>query len=851
MNKLFTRIGVAFVGIAMAVGVGVAVGSNKKPVEVNATTTYSRLDSFSNIDESASYVLGIDGVGFHYSGTSSWGLMALPSAQTPLYYTLTKGENSTFKAHTTVDDTTYYLQVPGNGSFTMNTSSTAANTTIILGTTTECLNGEVQTSAVSNSDYQNRMLRQGSGGIRSYTSTTGKLVYFYKVVTTDPTLSLDKTYAKIKKDDATGATFTATTQNGDIANLTWTNNSTSILNVTDNGDGTAKITGKSEGTGTVTVSFLTATPITITVRVFELASGTSAANAYAVEDIIYQIDKSALASGTTYYVTGVVSSVVNAYNTDSHKQSVYIKDSYAGATETFELYNVECAFDPAIVVGDTLTAYGAGSKYVLYKSTYELNGGNLYTDSLKGLSSIAISGTLAKSEYNAGETFDPTGLTVTATFDNGSQYVVTNYVAWTPSPFAGGETSVRATYTYNGDSATADKNVTVSTKTVSSIAVATAPSTTNYYVGEKLNPSGLSLTVNYTVGDPETITEGFEIDNRDYVFTYADSVAGTKQYTVSYGGKSTTFNVTIKKTVITDSNKTDSLDAELIGTKSYTDWSEKSAAGGSSAVYAGNTTSVDGYEYIQFRSSNNSGIITTTSGGIFHSIEIEWNAGKSTATRTLEIYGSNTAYTASSNLYNNSLKGTLIGTLTLTYDDGNKVVTSAETKLETGADLYRYIGIRSNNGALYLDYINIKWASPAADADVTAVDGFVSGNMHLDHVTNDGSCKSQGWYSAAVTAFGGLTANQKAIILNSTSNYGTVSDALWTYRQVRDRLAAWAEANGETFNTSTGVFSVARFVTPLSNNIDGGQSVVIVIAVLSAITLMAIAGCVILKRKER
>ena len=48
--------------------------------------TYEQLTSIANIDESAQYVLGIDGTGFHYEGTSSWGKTALPSAQTPIYH---------------------------------------------------------------------------------------------------------------------------------------------------------------------------------------------------------------------------------------------------------------------------------------------------------------------------------------------------------------------------------------------------------------------------------------------------------------------------------------------------------------------------------------------------------------------------------------------------------------------------------------------------------------------------------------------------------------------------------------------------------------------------------------------
>ena len=53
-----------------------------------AADTYEQLTSIASIDETAQYVLGIEGTGFHYSGTSSWGLTALPTTKTPIYYTL-------------------------------------------------------------------------------------------------------------------------------------------------------------------------------------------------------------------------------------------------------------------------------------------------------------------------------------------------------------------------------------------------------------------------------------------------------------------------------------------------------------------------------------------------------------------------------------------------------------------------------------------------------------------------------------------------------------------------------------------------------------------------------------------
>ena len=142
------------------------------------TTTYSRLESVASIDGSAQYVLGIDGTGFHYSGTSSWGLTALPASQTPYYYTLSivDASSGTFTASTTISSTTYYLTVPTSNTFTMSESST----TLYLG---QGSNKYSDTYGICNSDTKDRHIRRnGDSGLRSYASTTGSQAYFYKVV---------------------------------------------------------------------------------------------------------------------------------------------------------------------------------------------------------------------------------------------------------------------------------------------------------------------------------------------------------------------------------------------------------------------------------------------------------------------------------------------------------------------------------------------------------------------------------------------------------------------------------------------------------------------------------------------
>ena len=167
----------------------------------------------------------------------------------------------------------------------------------------------------------------------------------------------------------------------------------------------------------------------------------------------------------------------------------------------------------------------------------------------------------------------------------------------------------------------------------------------------------------------------------------------------------------ITETVTPSVEVTDTLDRAFTGVPSATDyvtWSGK--AGTSGAVYAGQSAGDSGT--IQLRSKNsNSGIVTTVSGGKATKVVVTWNTSKTSAGRTLEVYGSNTAYTAATDLYGDN-KGTKLGT----------IVCGTSTELVITGD-YAFIGLRSNSGAMYLDNISITWESAAAPANDEAAEG--------------------------------------------------------------------------------------------------------------------------------
>ena len=135
----------------------------------------------------------------------------------------------------------------------------------------------------------------------------------------------------------------------------------------------------------------------------------------------------------------------------------------------------------------------------------------------------------------------------------------------------------------------------------------------------------------------------------------------------------------------------------------YASWSGKTSE--SDAVYAGQ--SAGGNESIQLRSNNsNSGIVTTTSGGYARKVTVTWQSGTSDG-RTLDIYGSNTAYTNPTQLYSSSTQGTKLGSI--------KKGTS--TELEITGD-YEFIAMRSNSGAMYITEIKIEWQKGGGGVEI-------------------------------------------------------------------------------------------------------------------------------------
>lgn len=106
------------------------------------------------------------------------------------------------------------------------------------------------------------------------------------------------------------------------------------------------------------------------------------------------------------------------------------------------------------------------SASMLLPQIYYLPSGSVVNKTLSGLS---YTGT-PKLDYTIGDAFDPSGLVVTATYDNGSPSVVTDKVTW--SSLSIDSTSVTGSYTENGVTKTiVISGITVNPRLVSSLDV--------------------------------------------------------------------------------------------------------------------------------------------------------------------------------------------------------------------------------------------------------------------------------------------------------------------------------------------------------------------------------------------
>ena len=142
------------------------------------------------------------------------------------------------------------------------------------------------------------------------------------------------------------------------------------------------------------------------------------------------------------------------------------------------------------------------------KMTYEPNYDNEMETMKTMLTGITVSGTF-KNSYIAGETFDKTGMTVTAKYTGGLSKEVTDYTISPEGALGTEDSKVTVSYSEDGVTKTADVAITVMAEAperfLQSIAVTTPPDKTAYIAGEWFDPTGMVVTATYDNGETAVV----------------------------------------------------------------------------------------------------------------------------------------------------------------------------------------------------------------------------------------------------------------------------------------------------------------------------------------------------------
>ena len=395
----------------------------------------------------------------------------------------------------------------------------------------------------------------------SYTkgSVTKTATYSITVTASTKTLSSievsnPKTSFTVGDTFSFGGTVTATYSNSSQSDVT-ESATFSGYNMSQTGNQTVTVSYTYQGT-TKTDTYninVAAAPTEVTIAVSDIpekygtTSFTASGYSFGCSDIgnSYTAGNMQWRSGQGYmYNTSAISNIssikINSPTTGSFSGTIYVGSSSHPTSGT----------SYSITGGQTVSISGSPSYFTIQAGTVSggAKSGSIVigqTASQKTLSSIAVATAPTKTTYTAGETFNPTGLVIRRYYSDSTNdtYTYANHTSeFTFSPTTSTALTTQntsVTISYGNKSTTQNITVNAAVKTLSSIAVSTAPTKTTYVVDETFNPTGLVIRRNYSDSTYDTYT--YANHTSEFSFNPSTSTPLTVEHTsvtITYGGKS-------------------------------------------------------------------------------------------------------------------------------------------------------------------------------------------------------------------------------------------------------------------------------------------------------------------------
>ena len=430
------------------------------------------------------------------------------------------------------------------------------------------------------------------------------------------------TISSSAKSMTVGNTDTIYATSSDGSNITWTTSNSSVCS----------ISNSSSGSGSTH-------PITLTAN----AAGSAT------------ITAKATIGGTTYQKTCAVT--VTAAGSQTSTDCSIVPSDLDSSYPT-------SAKDYTSADGLAFKAYNTAN--FSSKVQFKKSGGYIYNTSSLNLGTVTINNAAGTLTVYGGTSANPSGTAITGTngvYDlSGKNYF----------KIINSSSSVAT-------ASSIEVSLASSTKTLSSIAVKTAPTKTTYTAGEYFAPAGLVITATYSDNSHEDIS--YSSNSSAFTFNPSTSTAlatSNTSVTITYGGKSCSQAITVNAastpTVNSVTVSPSTLSLDLNGTKTGTLTATVSVSGGAAQT-------------VNWSSSNTS-IATVSSSGVVTGVA----AGTATITATSTVDSSKKGTctvtvisgSTSTDTYDKvtASSGLTSGQYLIVYEDGNLAFNGGLSQLD-------------------------------------------------------------------------------------------------------------------------------------------------------------------------
>jgi hypothetical protein len=165
--------------------------------------------------------------------------------------------------------------------------------------------------------------------------------------------------------------------------------------------------------------------------------------------------------------------------------------------------------------------------YTLCGETYTADLAVTVNPAYDVVESISVTTPPTKTSYIEGQSFDPAGMVVTATYVGGETKEITGYTITPSGKLTPDVSELVISYTFNGVTCSTTQKITVEPKCLESITITTPPTKTAYEIYDYFDKTGMVVTAEWNDGSTEVITT--------YTCTPEQLRAGTDtEVTVSY-----------------------------------------------------------------------------------------------------------------------------------------------------------------------------------------------------------------------------------------------------------------------------------------------------------------------------